>query len=351
MATIIRWARPRRMAPSRLLGLTSEVRGAVILGMGTGKGRQAAVLGVDLSGNAVRILELAPGSLDAPQVVALASATLPDFGALSAEERLAAQGEALRRCCQEAGTRARRAALAVPTASVLTAIVPFEAGLDDDTLALRVTLEAEQHLSVSLQTAALDFERLGLRRDGREDVLLVACRQEDVALRQRIAEAAGLEAALVDVEGYALGRALRLARPSPEPDAAVSALLFFSAVALQLLVYQGNRPLYWRQDPLAVGAEAVPELYLEVAPAQAERALAHLHAAHPTTVLDDIAVAGPGALVPGLLPRLEAHLGRACWVADPFLRMTLGPGIEGAQLAEQAPAYLVACGLAQRGLP
>lgn len=108
--------------------------------MGTGKGRQAAVLGVDLSGNAVRILELAPRGLDAPQVVALASATLPDFGALSAKERLAAQGEALRLCCQEAGTRARRAALAVPTASVLTAIVPFEAGLDDDTLALRVTL-------------------------------------------------------------------------------------------------------------------------------------------------------------------------------------------------------------------
>ena len=319
--------------------------------MGIGKGRPAAVLGVDLSGQAVRVLELAPRGLEAPQVVALAAAKLPDLGALSAEDRLAAQGEALRRCCQEAGTGARQAALAVPTASVLTAVVPFEAGLDDDTLALRVTLEAEQHLSVSLQTVALDFERLGPRRDGREDVLLVACRQEDIALRQRFAEAAGLEATVVDVEGYALWRALRLARPDREPETAVSALMFFSAVALQLFVYHGARPVYWRQDPLAVGAEADPERYLEAAPAQAERALAHLQAAHPTMVLDDVAVAGAGALLGGLLPRLEAQLGRACWVADPFLRMTLGPRVNGAELAQQAPAYLVACGLAQRGLP
>ncbi len=351
MATIIRRARPRRMAPSKLQKLASALRGAVILGMGTGKGRREALLGVDLSGQGVRVLELAPGGLEAPQVVALASAKLPDLGALSAEDRLAAQGEALRRCCQASGTGARYAALAVPTAAVLTAVVPFEAGLDDDTLALRVTLEAEHHLSVSLDTVALDFERLGLRRDGQEDVLLVACRQEDVALRQRVAEVAGLEASVVDIEGYALWRALRLARPEAEGQASVSALLFFGAVAVQLFIYEGNRPLYWRQDPLGVGAGGGSAAYLEVAPAQAERALANLYAAHPTTVVDDVAVAGPGALVPGLLPRLEAQLGRSCWVTDPFLRMTLGPGVGGELLAQEAPAYMVACGLAQRGLP
>ena len=44
--------------------------------------------------------------------------------------------------------------------------------LASEALELRVTLEAEHHLSTSFDAVALGFERLGPRGDGRDDVLL-----------------------------------------------------------------------------------------------------------------------------------------------------------------------------------
>jgi type IV pilus assembly protein PilM len=237
---------------------------------------------------------------------------------------------------------------------VLSAIVPFEEGLSEEALELRVTLEAEHHLSTSLDAVALDFERLGPRSDGRDDVLLVACRKEVVAEQRALAEAAGLEAAVVDVEGYALWRALGAARAQRAREERVTALFLLGAGALQLFVYRGARLLYARSDAVGYGeevmlSEAALAAYLEVAPAQVERALTSLYGAHPTLVLEDVAVAGAGAALPGLMPALEGRLGRPCWITDPFLRMVLGPCADASLLAAQAPALMVACGLALRG--
>lgn len=294
-----------------------------------------------------------PGG-EMPVVTAVGMATVDSVAALAPEARLAARAEALRSCVLNAGAKTRRVALAVPQTAVLTAVVPFEGGLSEAALELRVRLEAEHHLSASLEAVALDFERLGLRSDGREDVLLVACRKEVVAEQRALADAAGLEAAVVDVEGYALWRALGAARAQRSGKERVTALFLLGPLALQLFVYQGGRPLYARSDAVGYGQEATLSeaslaAYVEAAPAQAERALASLYGAQPTLVIDDVAVAGAGAALPGLMVALEARLGRPCWVTDPFLRMALGPRVDASLLAAQAPALMVACGLALRG--
>lgn len=298
-------------------------------------------------------LQCRPGG-EAPVVTAVGMAKVDSLAALAPEARLAAQAEALRSCVLKAGAKTRRVALAVPQTAVLTALVPFEGGLSEAALELRVRLEAEHHLSTSLEAVALDFERLGRRSDGREDVLLVACRKEVVAEQCALADAAGLEAVVVDVEGYALWRALGEARAQYPGKERVTALFLLGPLALQLFVYQGGRPLYARSDAVGYGqeimlSEASLTAYVEAAPAQAERALASLYGAQPALVIDDVAVAGAGAALPGLMVALEARLGRPCWVTDPFLRMALGPRVDASLLAAQAPALMVACGLALRG--
>ena len=171
------------------------------------------MLGVELTGSEVRVLELQsrPGG-EKPVVTAVGVARADALAALPPEARRAAWTEVLRNCIRTAGVKTRRVALAVPQSAVLTSLVPFDGGLSEEALELRVKLEAEHHLSTSLDAVALDFERLGPRGDGRDDVLLVACRKEVVAEQCAIAEAAGLEAMAVDVEGYAVGRALGEAR-------------------------------------------------------------------------------------------------------------------------------------------
>jgi len=175
-----------------------------------------------------------------------------------------------------------------------------------------------------------------------------------VAEQRALAEAAGLEAAVVDVEGYALGRALGAARSQRAKEERVTALFLLGAGALQLFVYRGARLLYARSDAVGYGeevmlSEAALAAYLEAAPAQAERALTSLYGAHPTLVLEDVAVAGAGAALPGLMAALEGRLARPCWLTDPFLGMALGPCADASLLAAQAPALMVACGLALRG--
>jgi len=300
-------------------------------------------------------LQCRPGG-EAPVVTAVGMAKVDSLAALAPEARLAAQAEALRSCVLKAGAKTRRVALAVPQTAVLTALVPFEGELSEAALELRVRLEveAEHHLSTSLEAVALDFERLGHRSDGREDVLLVACRKEVVAEQCALADAAGLEAVVVDVEGYALWRALGEARAQYPGKERVTALFLLGPLALQLFVYQGGRLLYARSDPVGYGqeimlSEASLTAYVEAAPAQAERALASLYGAQPALVIDEVAVAGAGAALPGLMVALEARLGRPCWVTDPFLRMALGPRVDASLLAAQAPALMVACGLALRG--
>ena len=137
------------------------------------------MLGVELTGTELRLIELQGGAA-APVVTAVGVERLPPLATLAPDAQLAAQAEALRRCVLSSGAKTRRVALAVPQTAVLSAIVPFDEGLSEEALELRVTLEAEHHLS-SLDAVALDFERLGPRGDGRDDVLIVACRKEVVA--------------------------------------------------------------------------------------------------------------------------------------------------------------------------
>lgn len=315
------------------------------------------MLGVELTGSEVRVLELQsrPGG-EKPVVTAVGVARADALAALPPEARRAAWTEVLRNCIRTAGVKTRRVALAVPQSAVLTSLAPFDGGLSEEALELRVKLEAEHHLSTSLDAVALDFERLGPRGDGRDDVLLVACRKEVVAEQCAIAEAAGLEAMAVDVEGYAVGRALGEARAKCGGEERVTAAFLLGSRTLQLFVYRGARLLYAHSGAVGIGEEATLSetalaAYREAGPAQAERALASLYGAQPTLVIDEVAVAGAGAALPGLMAAFEGRLGRPCWITDPFLRMALGPRTDASLLAAQAPALVVACGLAlHRGM-
>ncbi|MGB9109674.1 MAG: pilus assembly protein PilM, partial [Telluria sp.] len=61
-----------------------------------------------------------------------------------------------------------------------------------------------------------------------------------------------------------------------------------------------------------------------------------------------IYLAGGCALVPGLLDIIASRTRIASAVISPFTGMQLGPAVREQQLRNEAPAYLVACGLALR---
>ena len=54
------------------------------------------------------------------------------------------------------------------------------------------------------------------------------------------------------------------------------------------------------------------------------------------------------ASIPGIAAMVEEQLGIPTVVANPLAQMTLGPRVQAHALAQDAPALMIACGLALR---
>jgi type IV pilus assembly protein PilM len=355
------------------------------------------LLGLDLGSASVRLMELG-GDARHPVLEHLAREPL-DKGWMNDGqiEDFDAVTEAVRRVVQRSGTRTRRVALALPASAVITQRLHLPAGLSEAALERQVTAEAQQHLPFAPDEMSLDFcvegteEGAAAGQDGVQ-VLVAASRRDRVEDRQGLAEAAGLEPVLLDVESHAAHRALaRCAALEPgadgdgEPDASSGAgaalplaLFEIGAFATTLKLLRGQELLYERDQPvggaqltrliarqLGLGFEAAEQMKLAgtvpegLAPAlladfvdglaqELARALQIAFASGPSPQVRWVVLAGATAALPGLAVRMGQLTGFETRVADPFAGMALGPAVQGAWLPLEAPGYLKACGLALR---
>jgi len=229
---------------------------------------------------------------------------------------------------------------------------------------------------------ALDFEVLDAPADqGHVDVLLAACRRENVELRQEALEIGGLRARVVDIEAYAMKRAfstLIAPRLSPDWDAGVLAMVDVGATMTTLAVLQQERSLYTREQPFggvqlteaiqrryglppdeagrAKREGGLPEDYcqevlepfVESMLQQITRSLQFFFSSSRHDRVDGIVLAGGCASIAGVADRVQAQLGSPTIIADPFAATTLGPRIDAERLAADAPTLMIAAGLALR---
>ena len=95
------------------------------------------------------------------------------------------------------------------------------------------------------------------------------------------------------------------------------------------------------------GAELLTP-FLESAALEVTRAIQFFYTSTPYTRVDQLFLAGGCALIPGLLDIIANRTKISTAVISPFKGMQLGPSVRESQLRADAPAYLVACGLALR---
>ena len=88
--------------------------------------------------------------------------------------------------------------------------------------------------------------------------------------------------------------------------------------------------------------------FLESAALEVTRAIQFFYTSTPYTRVDQLFLAGGCALIPGLLDIVASRSKISSAVISPFKGMQLGPGVREQALRAEAPAYLVACGLAMR---
>jgi len=174
-----------------------------------------ALLGIDISSTSVKLLELSRSG-SRYRVEAYAVEPLPPNAVVEKNiAELEAVGQAVARVVARARTGLKTAAVAVAGSAVITKTIEMEAGLSDDELETQLKIEADQYIPYPLEEVAIDFEVQGVspRNSERVEVLVAACRRENVEVRQEALEIAGLAARVVDVEAYALERAYSLLAP------------------------------------------------------------------------------------------------------------------------------------------
>lgn len=188
--------------------MTGKVLGS-FMGKGFFRRKVDTVLGVDINETAIKVVELSR-SAGGYTVKGYATQGLPAHAVVDGTLLdLEGIGQALHLAVSRLHTSARQAAVAVAGPSVITRVIEVQAGLDDDEMAHRIQVEADQYIPYPLEEVALDFQVQGVSEQDptRVEVLLAACLKEHVEAREAVLALAGLVASVVDVEGFALARA------------------------------------------------------------------------------------------------------------------------------------------------
>ena len=349
--------------------------------MGLFGNAKTPLVGLDISSTAVKLLQLTESG-GRYRVEHYAVEPLPPNAVVEKNiVEVEAVGEAIKRAVARSGTKARHAAAAVSGSSVITKIIPIQGDLDEDSMEDQVQLEASNYIPFPIVEVSLDFEVIGPVPNNPEmvQVMLAASRTENVELRQSALELGGLSAKVVDVEAFAMENAFKLvADQLSVPKDAIVALVDIGATMTTLNVLRAQRSIYTREQVfggkqltdevmrryglsydeagLAKRQGGLPESYevevlvpfKEALVQQHCRLLQFFYAGSDFNRVDQVVLAGGCASIAGIANLVEEQLGVPTVIANPLANMALGPRVQAHALAQDAPALMIACGLALR---
>lgn len=344
---------------------------------------QAPLVGVDISSTAVKLLQLSKGGAGVGyRVEHYAVEPLPPNAVVEKNiVEVEAVGDAIRRALARSGSKAKHAAAAVAGSAVITKIIPMAADLDEDDMESQVELEAVNYIPYPIEEVNLDFEVLGPMPNNPDmmQVLLAASRAENVEMRASALELGGLAAKVMDVEAFAIENAFGLLADGLNLRRdGLAALVDVGATMTTLNILRNGRSLYSREQVfggkqltdevmrryglsyeeagLAKRQGGLPESYeievlepfKEALVQQISRLLQFFYAGSEFNRVDQVVLAGGCASIPGVAEMVEEQIGVPTTVANPLAHMTLGPRVQAHALAQDAPALMIACGLALR---
>lgn len=346
-----------------------------------GVAKTSPVLGIDISSTTVKLLELSRqgGSY---RVESYAVAHLPPEAVIEKNvNQVETVGALIRDLVARSKTRVKRIAAAVSGSAVIIKTVTMPDGLSDEELEAQLAVEADQYIPYPLEEVAIDFEVLAPAANNTVTVLLVACHQQTIDARVDALEIAGLTVGIMDVEVLAMGRALALLEKQlPGENLRSVAMVDIGASMTTLSVFSDGESVYTREQffgdkqltdeimnryglsfeeaGLAKKQQGLPEDYeqevlqpfREALVQQVSRSLQFFLSSSEHASLDCIVLCGDVASISGLGELAQERLLTPVIIANPFADMTVGPRVDAQALVRDAPAMMLACGLAMRGV-
>lgn len=342
------------------------------------------LIGVDISSSSVKMVELSrmPKG-DGYVVERYTIEPLPKDAVSDGNiNNLDAVSDSLRHAWKRMGTRIKNVSMALPAAAVITKKILLPSGLREEDLEYQVEAEANQYIPFAMDEVNLDFAVIGPAPGNEEEleVLLAASRKANVEDRVAAAQSAGLKALVVDVEPYAAEAAFEQIReqlPEGAADQCV-ALVDIGSNVMNVNILRNGQSVYMRDQQVGGDlltqqiqatyglsqeeAEAgkrnggLPDTYESdlLAPfrenlaAEIARALQFFFTSTQFNEVSYIVLSGGGAALLALDDAVATRTQVNTLVANPFAQMSLSSRIKPRQLQTDAPALMIACGLAMR---
>ena len=343
------------------------------------------LIGVDISTSAVKMVELSAVGrgayrLEGYSIAAIPKDAITDGNVVGLEQ----VSDAVKLAWKLLGSREKRAALALPSAAVITKKVLMSADLRETDMEAQVEAEANQYIPFPLEEVNIDFQIIGPAPNSPDEVevLIAAARKEKIEDRVAAAEDAGLKVTVMDVDTYATEAAYSLvANQLPNGGKEQTVMVVdIGAVMMHINVLHDNKSIYVREQAFG-GAQLTQEIQrrfgLSVEEAEIAKRKGGLPESYDSEVLqpftqslstevaralqfftsstqynrvDHIVLAGGCAAIPAVDVMVQDRTQVNTLVANPFLSMSVGSKVKQQQANIDAPALIIACGLAMRGV-
>lgn len=315
------------------------------------------MLGIDIAFSSVKILEISRLN-NTFCVERYASKELPPN---AVEGQLVKDIDAVSSCiqllCETAKFDTTKAVLAVPDSSIISKVVSIQRDLSLGEIEDLLLTEVEKHIPYPMHEINLDYEIQGpcITNPALLNVLIVASRAQPIKSRVEAVEKAGLEVGVVDVESFAVARvASRLISELSMTNKTV-AIVNFGDYCVNLLVLHQGKLIYCREEKfdgqmLSNGARLFLTPVNQLILSQIKRSLQFFYASNPHQTIAQLFLAGDWCHELGLVNQIQEGVGIPTSAINPFSQMAWRKKRGSNFKTLEASRFLVACGLALRGI-
>ncbi len=341
-----------------------------------------ATIGLDISSSAVRLIQFSRGEsgirIEHFAIEPLADGAVKDQAVVDSSAVAAAIERAVRR----SGAKTKYCAVSVSGSAVMTKTISLPAEMSDVELESQIEIEADQYIPYSLDEVSRDFEVLGPSKRSADlvDVLLAACKSENIDSLTAAVDQSGLKTRVIDVEAYAIANAFVLIRHREGiPADRTIAIFEIGSQQSSFVIMNGDRVVYSREHAFGSSqliedisrryelsaedalvmlrgddhpedfTQMVIEPFQQSVVQQIGRALQFFSSSNEFQNIESLFLAGGAELMQGLDQVVTNELGIATEIADPIRGLSVSNNVAANSLRANAPSLMAACGLAMRG--
>jgi type IV pilus assembly protein PilM len=257
----------------------------------------------------------------------------------------------------EANLSTKNLAITLSRSSVIIKNITLDHRLTHNEIESRIWMEANRLFPDLITDIYLDFVITGPSTQDPDfnEIVIIACRKNQIQPYIELAEKANLKLKIIDINHYALERAIILINPQIV-DVKIVGILGINYNSMHLTVFEGAKLIYSHElnydgSNLKKAENLEPTSQLDYIHTHLGPNLQHImqffYTSKPKVWIDKIILIDDcAAQIPQLAQYVTRETSKKVLLADPFTQMKIGPNVNKSELDKVAPSLLLCCGVA-----